>query len=77
MKNLSLKSLAKYLNTTVVFIFCKMAYKIINKKMYDCICERCRHKWMAKALPNACAKCKSTAWNNVQKILKGGKRQDD
>jgi len=49
-----------------------MSYKIIKKKMYDCICERCKHSWITNNLPNACARCKSTAWNNPIKLNKKG-----
>ena len=44
-----------------------MSYKIIKQKMYDCTCERCEHNWVTGSLPNSCAKCKSTAWNNPKK----------
>ncbi len=40
-----------------------MSYKKITKEMYDCTCERCDHNWVTEKLPNACARCKSTAWN--------------
>ena len=44
-----------------------MAYKIIKKKMYDCTCERCPNNWITDKLPNACSRCKSTAWNKIKK----------
>ena len=47
-----------------------MSYKIIKKQMYDCTCERCEYNWVTDKLPNACAKCKLTAWNKPKKEVK-------
>ncbi len=46
-----------------IILLRKMSYKKITKEMYECTCERCDHTWTAEKLPNACARCKSTAWN--------------
>ncbi len=50
-----------------------MSYRKITKVLYECTCERCAWKWLAHDLPNACARCKSTAWNKPKKENKNGK----
>lgn len=34
---------------------------------YKCKCERCQWEWISDKLPNACARCKTTAWNSKKK----------
>jgi len=45
-------------------------YKKIKVIKYECKCERCNHIWESSMIPNACAKCKSTAWNKEVKYGK-------
>lgn len=47
-----------------------MSYKVIKKEMYSCKCEVCEHEWLSDRLPNACAKCKTSAWNGYKKDKK-------
>lgn len=32
-------------------------------KRYLCLCEECRHLWLALEVPERCAKCKARTWN--------------
>lgn len=53
-----------------------MSYKIINKQLCECTCERCGNKWdkdivddspIEDKLPKSCSKCKSKYWNKPRK----------
>jgi hypothetical protein len=47
-----------------------MSYKIIEKKVYCCTCEKCEHTWESFSLPKACAGCKQIGWNKKKKDSK-------
>ncbi|MBS3076150.1 hypothetical protein J4481_00210 [Candidatus Pacearchaeota archaeon] len=36
-------------------------------KVYECICERCKHGWITRTedLPVVCPKCKSPYWDKL------------
>lgn len=38
-------------------------------KVYDCKCERCKHKWITRSneVPIVCPRCKSPYWNKPLK----------
>jgi len=38
------------------------------KKVKDCKCERCLHKWTTRTedTPTVCPKCKSPYWNKIK-----------
>lgn len=42
-----------------------MTIKPVVVKGWECTCERCGHRWFAKAKPVRCASCKSPNWNRA------------
>ena len=45
------------------FLLFSMSKKEI--KVYECKCERCKHKWITRTgeIPTVCPKCKSPYWD--------------
>ncbi len=41
----------------------------IKIKVWECTCERCGHRWIARneKLPMTCARCRSPYWNRKRK----------
>jgi hypothetical protein len=48
-----------------------MSAKRVMMEIWECVCERCGHRWKTKTsdLPKVCADCTSPYWNTPRKDI--------